>query len=165
MRARRLTHSPSRCLRLAIGLAAGCAMVTACGASTDEPASDVDATATCTTATGSTRPTETTEQDRAEQANTGMFTFDVVCERFGNCACDAALAEPLTVTLTFSEAGVTFANDEGSLTYPRDPAGGFRMVVDEAKQKVATIHFTDTGFVFEVTVAGSPCSTQTYTRR
>ena len=166
MRAHHLARS-SRRLRLAIGIAAGCSLVTACGTSSEPSTVDTSAaTPTCTTATtGSTAPTEPTDADRAELLNTGPFTFDVECERFGNCACDAALSEPLTTTLTFTDEGVTFTNDEGSITYPRDPAGGFRLVVNEAKQKVATIHFTDTGFVFDMTVAGAPCSTHTYTRR
>lgn len=154
-------------------LAAGCGS-SGDGGSTPSPSPAV-ATSTCTTTasvdtnapviTSAPGTAATTGSLDAEARNTGTFTFDVACQKFGDCACDAALAEPLTVTISFTAAGAVFTNDEGTITYPTDGHGGYRLVVDTDNDKVATLTFTDTGFVFEMTVAGAPCSLQTYTRR
>lgn len=164
---------------LLASLAAGCGSSGGGGATS--PPTGSAATSTCTTAASvdttapettsvpviTTAPdTEaTTGSPAAKARNTGTFTFDVVCQKFGDCACDAALAEPLTVTISFTAAGAVFTNDEGTITYPPDGHGGYRLVVDTDNDKVATLTFTDTGFVFEMSVAGAPCSLQTYTRR
>jgi hypothetical protein len=153
----------------------GCGSSTGTGTSTPTSGAELTAaaTSTCTTAApdatdlqGSAESAPATAVvPHVEQANSGQFTFDVACERFGDCACDAALSEPLVTTITFTPDGVVFDNDDGSITYSREADGSFRLVLDEAEQKVATIVFTDTGFVFDMTIAGMPCSLQTYTRR
>lgn len=160
----------------------GCVLLlSGCGSSTETdvsaPASGAEpsaaATSTCTTASpapGTPPPSAPSTPaslvvSGAEQANSGLHTFDVACERFGDCACDSALAEPLVTTISFTAEGVVFESDDSAIVYPREADGSYRLVTDEAEQKVATITFTDTGFVFELTVAGAPCSLQTYTRR
>jgi hypothetical protein len=154
-------HQPGRPRRQPLFVGIVAAAIASCGSSDGGSGS---ATPTCTTAAGSTITLPATT-DRAEQANTGLFTFDVVCERFGTCACTAALSEPLTTTISFSDQGVAFTDNSGTtMVYPRDPAGGFRLTSDSG-EKAWTINFTQTGFVFEMTLAGAPCSLQTYTRR
>ncbi|MGB8859114.1 MAG: hypothetical protein WCC60_07660 [Ilumatobacteraceae bacterium] len=172
-----LVTTPRRALLL--GSLLSVALLVGCGSS-GSGASTTAATAAANTSTCTTAaPADTTAQPTtavpptttalgpsgAEARNTGTFTFDVVCQKFGNCACDAALAEPLTVTISFTTAGAVFTNDEGTITYPPDGSGSYRLVVDADKEKVATLTFSDTGFVFDMTIAGAPCSLQTYTRR
>lgn len=153
------TNAPDSAVTTTIAATATC--------TTAGPASPMSTTTVASSTTTTANPLDTAQaaQDAAEVANTGMFTFDVVCQHFGDCACDAALAEPLTTTISFSPEGVTFTNDDGSIIYPRVDDGTFQLLVDDAEQKVATIRFTATGFEFDMRIAGAPCSEQTYTRR